>query len=119
MKTSNFFIFGGAGRISIARSSPRNIASGFRVYRALAPGTFFKMVDWAEYVSLYRQQLNSLDPHRVWDELHQLAAGAEPVLLCWEKPGENCHRRLVAEWFERMLGYEVPELNPGSIEGRR
>ena len=33
------------------------------------------------------------------------------VLLCWEDPGEFCHRRLVAEWLEQNLGIEVPEWN--------
>jgi hypothetical protein len=44
----------------------------------------------------------------VWGELHRLAVhrlagGAEPVLLCWERPpftADNwCHRRMVAAWF--------------------
>jgi hypothetical protein len=35
------------------------------------------------------------------------------VLLCWEKPtdqGTFCHRALVAAWFGRELGVDVPEL---------
>ncbi len=32
------------------------------------------------------------------------------VLLCYEKPGQFCHRRLVAKWFEKELGVYVPEL---------
>jgi hypothetical protein len=35
--------------------------------------------------------------------------GENAVLLCWEKPRDACHRRLVAEWFEHRLGIEVPE----------
>jgi hypothetical protein len=30
-------------------------------------------------------------------------------MLCWEAPGEFCHRRLVAEWLEGELGIQVPE----------
>jgi uncharacterized protein (DUF488 family) len=30
--------------------------------------------------------------------------------LCHEKAGEFCHRRLIADWLNRELGIEVPEL---------
>jgi hypothetical protein len=30
-------------------------------------------------------------------------------MLCWEKPGEGCHRRICAEWLETALGIVVPE----------
>lgn len=32
------------------------------------------------------------------------------VPVCWEAPGEFCHRRLVAAWLETALGVTVPEL---------
>jgi hypothetical protein len=124
MKTGCFFTYAGTGRISIARWAPRGTASGFRTYRALAPRDFFNKVDWATYQELYAQQLAVLDPAQVWFDLHQLARGSEPVLMCWERleNGANCHRRLVAEWFEKSLGRLVPELNqttdPGFIFSR-
>jgi hypothetical protein len=55
-----------------------------------------------------------LDPQHTWNQLHELAAGAEPVLLCWELPpftaSNWCHRRMAAAWFEDQLGIEVDEL---------
>ena len=36
--------------------------------------------------------------------------GDDATLLCFEKAGEFCHRRLVAEWIEKGTGVEVPEL---------
>ncbi len=62
------------------------------------------------YTDEFFGQLFDLNPKTVWDELHQLANGAEPVLLCYEKPGEFCHRRLVAKWFEVELGELVEEV---------
>jgi hypothetical protein len=62
------------------------------------------------YISNYFDQLMVLDAQAVWDELHQLANGAEPILLCYEKPGDFCHRRLVAKWFEVELGELVEEV---------
>ena len=64
-----------------------------------------------------------LDPVKVWDDLHTLTGGNEPVLLCWEQPRDlqtgktYCHRRIVADWFERELGYKVEELEFGLREG--
>jgi hypothetical protein len=54
--------------------------------------------------------LKPLDARAIYAELEALAGGAEPVLLCYEEPGELCHRRIVAAWFERKLKIKVPEL---------
>lgn len=114
MKTASFFEYGGLGRISIARWAPRKTPAGFRIYRPLAPGVWFNKVTRPEYERLYADQLGLLDAARTWEELHTLADGSEPVLLCWERSPFTdtnwCHRRLVAHWFERSLGVEVPEL---------
>lgn len=42
--------------------------------------------------------------------------GMDSVLLCYEPPGEFCHRRLVAEYLQRTLGVRVPELDIKTIE---
>ncbi|HEY9597454.1 MAG TPA: DUF488 family protein, partial [Cyanophyceae cyanobacterium] len=62
------------------------------------------------YIEEYNDQLFLLNPRQVWDELHELARDAEPILLCYEKPGQFCHRRLVAKWFEVELGEAVEEV---------
>ena len=59
-----------------------------------------------EYIQRYREQLNKLDAKEVYEILK------DKVLLCWEKPGEFCHRRLVAKWIQEKLGIEVPEWDP-------
>lgn len=115
MKTASFFEYDGPGRISIARFPPRGTKAGFRAFRALAPGPWFKSVDEAEYRRRYARQLDALDPRRTFDDLVALADGAEPVLLCWERKADLaagrtfCHRRIVAEWFRERLGAAVDE----------
>jgi hypothetical protein len=115
LKTASFFEYSGLGRISIARFPPRGTPAGFRVYRALAPGPWFKSVDEAEYRRRYGVALAALDPPIVWDDLHALANGAEPVLLCWERKADLaagrtfCHRRIVAAWLEAEFGVAVDE----------
>jgi len=59
-----------------------------------------------EYTKLYHERvLKNLNPYTVWREL-----GEDAILLCYEEPGEFCHRRLVAAWIEKHLGFQVPEI---------
>lgn len=115
MKTS-CWDYKGLGRVAICRSTPRGGApAGYRMFKALAPGAWFNTTAKPEYERLYQDEiLGKLDPQKVWDDLHKLTGGAEPVLLCWEKPPLTetnfCHRRMVADWFENALGVFVPEL---------
>lgn len=115
MKTGSYQTIGAApGRIGISVGSPRGQPAGYRMYRALAPTR--DMLDLAkpEYERRFAQILAKLDPKKVAAELQVLAGGAEPILLCFEKPPFNernwCHRRLVADWLERELGIVVPEV---------
>jgi uncharacterized protein YeaO (DUF488 family) len=109
MKTSYFSGYKGKGGISVARYNPRfikNIVS----CRKLAPGSWFNSVSEEEYIKRYFDEiLSKLDPQKVWEELHKLAGDNEPVLLCYEKPSDFCHRHLIAEWFYTELGEEVEE----------
>jgi uncharacterized protein (DUF488 family) len=79
-----------------------------KTYKSPSAATLFDLERY--YTDEFFNQLFDLNPKTVWDELHQLAKGAEPVLLCYEKPGEFCHRRLVAKWFEVELGELVEEV---------
>ncbi len=72
------------------------------------------MMSFADFERAYTTQLSRLDPNDIWFDLHRLAGGAEPVLQCFEKPPIDetnfCHRRMVAEWFEKSLDVKVSEL---------
>jgi hypothetical protein len=121
MQTSSFQTYTGPGRICIARYAPRQTPGGYKMFKLLAPGDWFNKVSRERYLSLFKSEvLDKLDPQKTFDKLHELAGGAEPVLLCWEKPplddfnsptAKNwCHRRIVAAWFEDNLKVHVPEL---------
>lgn len=110
LMTASFFTFKGPGRVSIARTQPKGVC--VPSYRQLAPGPWYRTAEQWEYRRLYFAQLARLNPAQVVQDLEALAGGATPVLLCWEtlkKPGEWCHRRMVAEWLETELGLIVPE----------
>lgn len=107
-------------RIGISRGTPRG-QSGFRTYRRLAPGPWFKSVQPGEYLQRFDEEvLAPLDAFQVMEDLTKMTEGRPAVLLCYESApkihaGELwCHRHLVAAWLERNLGLEVPELDfPG------
>jgi hypothetical protein len=101
----------GYARIAISRGSPRG-QRGYRVYRPLAPGAWFKSVTAAEYWDLYMAQLAKLNPAVVLKDLADLSAGKIPALLCFEKPPPDqnwCHRALVAVWLQKAAGLHVNE----------
>lgn len=56
----------------------------------------------------YRRVLDHLDAQELYDAIVG-EYGNDVTLLCFEKPGDFCHRRLVAKWFEDNLKIEVPE----------
>lgn len=105
--------------VAICLSPPRWFKG--RVYGALAPSWELlnaykeKRIGDREYEGIYANDvLSRLDPEEVFREL-----GPDAVLLCWEAPDKFCHRRLVAEWLEKNLGIEVPEMkNLKEIKGK-
>jgi len=109
MKTSYFssklWQWHGKNAVAISQGIPEWYKG--RVYKDLAPSwNLVKIKDAEEYTRRYKEEvLNRLDPKKVYKDL-----GDDAILLCWEKPGEFCHRRLVAEWLEETLGIKVPEL---------
>ena len=82
-------------------------------YKRLAPKwSFFKV--WKQthdneyYIEEFNKQvLSKLNPDSVVMELERY--GKDIALVCYEKPGDFCHRSLVANWL-REAGYNVEEL---------
>jgi hypothetical protein len=119
MKTSNFSRTGADPRaVAISRTRPKGWTG--RVYEPLAPPWRLVQaaksgeIDEAEYTRSFREEvLSKLDPGQVFADL-----GEDAVLLCWERAGAFCHRRLVAEWFEETLGVLVPEMDEGGADDR-
>lgn len=65
-------------------------------------------------VEFYQMVLNKLDPIEVYKNITN-SYTEDVVLLCFEKlekPGDFCHRRYVAEWFEEALNIKIPEWEP-------
>lgn len=128
MKTSNFANnrLHQLGGISISRYPATRHGFNGPEFAPLMPSAnllaWYKESDrgpdaWQYYEQNYNRQLACLNPKATWDELHNIASylseEGEPILLCYESAKtldtHPCHRRLVAAWFGRELGVEVPE----------
>lgn len=55
-----------------------------------------------EYLDLIKAR--NVKPQKLIDSLPDGA-----LLLCYESPGEFCHRRVLADWIERRTGMVIPE----------
>jgi hypothetical protein len=94
--------------VSIARY-PLRYYTGLR-YSKLAPLDWMLKLPEREYITEYNSRiLGALNPSTIVDELNFLSKGKDVVLLCYEKEGDFCHRRLVAKWLENHLSINVPE----------
>ncbi len=126
MKTSYFRLSANApGAVSIAFREPWYF-KGPRYYVLAPPEELLKdyldkLVGEDEYRDVYEcRVLGPLDARVEYEKLCLLASPAEAILLCHCAPGEFCHRRLVAAWFEQRLGVVVPEIEPaGAATGSR
>ena len=106
--TSNFKIGGHLSQaIAISRGIPRGWQG--RTYKPLAPAwPLVKLTNYEQFIKLYRAQvLDRLDAMQVLQDL----GGDNFLLLCWEAPGEFCHRLLVGAWLQKEVGVQVEEFS--------
>ena len=110
------------GAVSISVSAPKWYGVPL-AYRSLAPVGFHRD-GFSTYIPKYAALLSRHDPRTVINDIKQLvydrciqrsmthdqASSCTPVLLCWEKPGDFCHRRTVADWLLKELDVDVPEV---------
>ena len=118
IQTASFFTPGLSWRdrrvVSIARTRP----AGFRGRSAewLFPSAELLdayrrgQVHPAEYRRRYLAQLEDVPAAEIVQRL-----GADAILVCWERAGSFCHRRVLAEKIEKELGILVPELRPAPV----
>lgn len=104
-----------AAKLCISRGVPRwPLPFRYRRANLLAPSreTFALQSDEA-FEREYLRELDEAGAEKIAAMLARISreeGGGPLVLLCWERPGEVCHRRTFAQWFEARSGQEVPEL---------
>lgn len=63
-------------------------------------------IDELQYAAQY---MELLETRKLTAEQVIADVGENAILLCYEKPGDFCHRRLVAAWIKQETGIVVPE----------
>jgi uncharacterized protein YeaO (DUF488 family) len=113
-------------KVGISRGGPRGLKMPYK-YRMLRAEPFApskNLLSWWRrpgtrtsedeevYEREYLLQLEEAGVERIAEQLEDKAAGASGtvILLCHEEPGEFCHRRLFARWWQETTGQEIPEL---------
>ncbi len=97
--------------IRISRSIPNwfklKVVNGESLYPSweLLNGYKSGKINQNQYIEIYNQQLSLLDIDYIYQKI-----GETGVLLCWENPENFCHRRLVANWLEKVTGYKITEI---------
>lgn len=84
-------------------------------YKKIAPKAFMLRGEYSqeEYEVFYeRFVLEKLEVNEVLDDLERLGDGKDIALLCYEKPGDFCHRHLFADWVLKKTGWEISEFSP-------
>lgn len=106
IKTSYYAVYRESNGVGISGRVPPGF-KGERIIELSPPWKLYKKLNyisqekWVE--RFHKLVLKNLDPLEV-------AKGCDgKVLLCYEKAGDFCHRRIVAEWLETELGIIVPE----------
>ena len=80
--------------------------------KVLAPRGYMlaKSISEQQYTEMYTSQvLAGLNPRHIYTTIEQMSGGRDCALLCYEKPGDFCHRRLIADWLQKSLGITVDE----------
>ncbi len=68
-----------------------------------------KKASHQQYLDAYRQILSKLDAYDFIERLERAYGGADVALCCYEKPGDFCHRHLLAEYLTAKTGIEIKE----------
>ncbi len=106
--------------VAISRGKPRwRLPFKYRVLSELAPSdATWAAEDEEGFERSYLDQLETLGSEAILDRLAAIGDGRPVVCLCWEKPGEWCHRRQLADFIERETAISVPELETGMLPDR-
>lgn len=62
-----------------------------------------------EYLRLYDSILSKQDANKVIEQITVLSGGKDVALCCYEKPGDFCHRHILAKWLTGKTGIEITE----------
>ncbi len=89
-----------AAFIVVTRSAGHLLSPSWKLLKDYKEGR----IDWVQYTERFKREMNC-DPciaemKRIWD----LSQKKDVFLVCYEKPGENCHRHILIELIKKDYG---------------
>ena len=71
---------------------------------------FAKNQTHEQYTERYKREvLARLNPQQILENIRIAAQGHDVTLCCFEKPGDFCHRHILAEWLSQNTGETIKE----------
>lgn len=65
-----------------------------------------------QYTERYRNEvLSRVNPQLFIENLRNLSQNHDVALCCFEKPGDFCHRHILADWLSGATGEAITEWN--------
>ena len=100
--------------VSIARINPHKLVCPMLKHlapsAALLAGVKKGTVNWERYTEQYKKQLAKINITEINEKLAELQEQyGEIALCCYEKPMDNCHRHLLAEFLNEKLSMSISE----------
>ncbi|MBE6244247.1 MAG: DUF488 domain-containing protein [Bacteroidales bacterium] len=95
--------------ISVALYPPKWFM-GYK-FTSLAPTRFMLCGDCSreEYIRMYAKILDKAGAERIVKAVEKVAGSRDVAFLCFEKPGDFCHRHLLADYLNKKLNLGVTE----------
>ena len=100
--------------IGISSTIPHYL-KGIKTYDLLKPDSYLiynyknKKINELQYINIYEKWLENLNRENVVNDLLNMSNGKTPILLCYEKYDDFCHRHLVSEWLNKNVNISCIE----------
>lgn len=98
--------------VSVARWQPRYLSVPASMLDVAPTPWMMKEATREQYLESYQRILSQLNAENFIKRLETLSGGRDVALCCYEKPGEFCHRRLLADFLSLKTGIEIEEFGP-------
>ncbi len=96
--------------IGVSLYTPKYVKVSCLKYVAPHKAMLFGGLSKEKYTELYyKDVLSRVNPKEFLKDVEMLSQGKDVALLCYEKPGDFCHRHLLADWLNEKLGLEIKE----------
>ena len=115
--------------VGISIGKPR-FKTGYEIREqcyALAPKGYMLKMEYEPYREAYFQKLEEIGTDKIIGIVQRMDERAQEegktlVLLCYEdlrKPDQWCHRTLFAEWWQKMTGEVINELEEADVKPQK